>query len=53
MIFLSVGILLKKSGRFPDIHVGNNKEMRKRGIGCVQSQDRQARHPKRKRIKEY
>ena len=39
---LSVSILLKKNGRFPNIHVGKNPAMRKRGIGCVESQDAQA-----------
>ena len=39
---LSVKILFKKNGRFPNTHVSGNKAMRKRGIGCVQSQDREA-----------
>lgn len=39
---LSANILLKKNGKFPNIHVGSNPAMRKRGIGCVESQDRQA-----------
>ena len=40
---LSVKILLKKNGRFPNTHVSGSKAMRERGIGCVQSQDRVAR----------
>ncbi|MDO4823781.1 MAG: hypothetical protein Q4A08_06415 [Bacteroidales bacterium] len=52
-IFLAIKIILQKNGRFPNVHVGNSKEMRKRGIGCVQSQDRQARQENKKRIKEY
>lgn len=40
---LSITIILKKNGRFPNIHVSGNKEMRKRGIKCAQSQDRDAR----------
>ncbi len=40
---LSVKILLKKNGRFPNMHVSGSKAMRERGIGCVQSQDREAR----------
>ena len=40
---LSVSILLKKNGKFPNIHVGSNPAMRKRGIGCVEAQDKQAR----------
>jgi len=43
VVLLSAGILLKKNGKFPNIHVGSNPAMRKRGIGCVESQDRQAR----------
>nr|VTZ54960.1 hypothetical protein [uncultured bacterium]VTZ54977.1 hypothetical protein [uncultured bacterium]VTZ55026.1 hypothetical protein [uncultured bacterium]VTZ55202.1 hypothetical protein [uncultured bacterium]VTZ55278.1 hypothetical protein [uncultured bacterium] len=35
-------ILFKKNGRFPNTHVSGSKAMRKRGIGCVQSQDREA-----------
>ena len=34
--------LFKKNGRFPNTHVSGSKAMRKRGIGCVQSQDREA-----------
>ncbi len=41
MLFLCVGIFIK--GKFPNTHVSGNKEMRRRGIGCVQSQDREAR----------
>ena len=42
---LSITILLKKNGRFPNIHVSGNKGLRKRGIKCAQSQDRDARRP--------
>lgn len=41
--FLSVNMLLRKNGKFPNIHVGRNPAMRKRGIGCVEEQDAQAR----------
>lgn len=40
---LSVTILIKKNGRFPNIHVSGNKGLRQRGIKCAQSQDRDAR----------
>lgn len=43
MAFLSIKVILKKNGRFPNTHVSGNKAMRERGIGCVQSQDREAR----------
>ena len=43
MVLMAVTILIKKNGRFPNIHVGSNKEMRKRGIKCVEAQDKDAR----------
>lgn len=43
---LSVGIWIKKNGRFPNIHVGKNPAMRKHGVGCVEEQDKQARFDK-------
>ena len=43
MALLSVKVLLKKGGRFPNTHVGGSKAMRERGIGCIQTQDREAR----------
>jgi len=51
IVMLSVQILLKKNGTFVKTHVSQSKEMRRRGIGCVQSQDFAARH-KQKGIKE-
>ena len=50
VLFLCIGIIIK--GRFPNTHVSGNKEMRKRGIGCVQSQDREARKENPHRIAE-
>lgn len=41
VVLLSVGIIFKK--KFPNTHVSGNKALRKKGIGCVQSQDREAR----------
>lgn len=43
VFFMCVQIIFKKHGRFPKTHVSSSKEMRKRGITCVQSQDRMAR----------
>jgi len=34
-----IRILLKSGGRFPDTHISQNKEMRKRGITCAQHND--------------
>ena len=50
VLFLCVGIIIK--GRFPSMHVSGNKEMQKRGIGCVQSQDREARKKNKHAIAE-
>ena len=49
-ILLGIGILFKR--KFPNTHVSGNKEMRKRNIGCVQSQDREARKKNPHRIAE-
>lgn len=43
---MSVGIWIRKNGRFPNIHVGKNPAMRKHGVGCVEEQDKQARYIK-------
>ena len=39
MALLSIKLLVKKHGRFPNTHVGHSAAMRKRGITCVQSMD--------------
>ncbi len=52
LALLAIKIILKKNGRFPNTHVSGSKAMRKRGIGCVQSQDREARAPKRIKVNE-
>ena len=49
-ILLSVRIILKKNGRFRSMHISDSKAMRERGIGCVQSQDRQSQHDSRTKI---
>lgn len=33
-LFFGVRILLKNNGVFPEIHISQNREMRKRGISC-------------------
>lgn len=40
---LGVNVFFTKSRRFPNLHVSGNKALRKKGIGCAQSQDREAR----------
>ena len=42
IVLLGVKVFFVKGGKFPNSHVSGNKAMRDRGIGCVQSQDREA-----------
>ncbi len=35
----AITILLKKGGKFPDTHVGHNKEMKKRGLSCANNEN--------------
>jgi hypothetical protein len=39
LLAMAVSIIAKPGGRFPDTHVGHNKEMRNRGITCAQNTD--------------
>ena len=43
---LAVKIIFVKNGRFPSIHIESNAAMRKQGIGCVKSMDRETRRRK-------
>lgn len=43
-------IFFTKKGKFPPIHVDTNAALRKRGIRCVQTQDREARKPNAHKI---
>lgn len=36
----AISILVKKNGKFPELHIGRNEELKKRGIGCATSQDK-------------
>ena len=47
---LCIGIFIK--GKFPNTHVSGNKALRKKGIGCVQSQDREAQKINKRAIPE-
>ena len=35
-MFFGIRMLLMRNGKFPETHVGRNKEMQKRGITCAQ-----------------
>lgn len=52
VLLLGVKVFFVKGGRFPNSHVSGNKAMRARGIGCVQSQDREAQRKSRFSIEE-
>ena len=49
---LGVKVFFTKAGKFPHFHISGNKEMKKRGIDCVESQDRQARRGSRLAVSE-
>ena len=38
-IGLAITILIKKNGKFPEIHIGRNKAMKERGIHCANTTD--------------
>ncbi|MDD3405357.1 MAG: hypothetical protein EOM76_01985 [Sphingobacteriia bacterium] len=46
VLLLGIRVFFTKKGKFPNIHIGQNKAMRKKGIGCVTSQDKEAREQK-------
>lgn len=43
LILLGLKVFFVKGGKFPNGHVSGNKALQKRGVSCVQSQDREAR----------
>ncbi|MDL2265787.1 hypothetical protein LJC57_07480 [Parabacteroides sp. OttesenSCG-928-G07] len=42
MVLLSIKVLFKKGGKFPNTHVGGNKGLRDKGITCAKTQHREA-----------
>ncbi len=46
---MALRILFKKDGKFPEHRVGHNREMRKRKIYCVKTQDKIEQNKLRKR----
>ena len=52
VVLLGLRIFFVKGGKFPNGHVSGNKAMRDRGIGCAQSQDREAQKKNRFSIDE-
>lgn len=52
MVLMSVTILFRKNGRFPNTHVCGNKHLRQRGITSAQTQDKQAQRENKMAVKE-
>jgi hypothetical protein len=44
VLLLGIRVFFTKNGRFPNTHIGDNKELRKRGIHCARTQDAQERN---------
>lgn len=42
VVLLSVKVLLKKGGRFPNTHIEGNHALGKKGIFCAKTMDRMA-----------
>lgn len=42
VVLLSVKVLLKKGGRFPNTHIEDNRALGKKGIFCAKTMDRMA-----------
>jgi len=42
-VLMSIRILLKKNGKFPNSHIGGNKALNDKGIYCATTQDKLAR----------
>lgn len=50
IIGLAVRILFVKKGEFPNIHIGANKHLKKKGIHCATTQDKIAQAQVRKEL---
>ena len=48
VLLLGIKVFFQKDGKFPNTHIGGNKAMQERGIGCATSQDRQAQKDNRR-----
>lgn len=49
VLALSVSILFKKNGQFPDGEIEHNKALRKQGIRCAKMEERKLWGPSRRR----
>ncbi len=46
VLLLGIKVFFVQNGQFPNMHIGHNHEMKKRGIGCAVSTDRADRQKK-------
>jgi hypothetical protein len=46
VFLLGFKIFFLKNGRFPNIHIGGNSALKKEGISCATTQDRDAQNSK-------
>ena len=52
ILLLGVKVFFVKGGKFPNTHVSGNAALRRKGVRCVQSQDREAQRKRRFSIEE-
>lgn len=52
VFLLCIKIILQPGGKFSSMHISDSKEMRKRGIHCVQSMDAMERKENPHKVRE-
>ena len=52
IVLLCIKLIVLPNGKFASSHISDNKEMRKRGIHCVQSMDKMMRRENPNKVKE-
>jgi hypothetical protein len=52
IVLLCIKLIVLPNGKFVSSHISDNKEMRKRGIHCVQSMDKMMRRENPYKVKE-
>lgn len=53
VLLISVKIIFVKGAVFPNEHVGSSKGLQKRGIACIQTQDKVLQQKNKIAIQEY
>jgi len=39
-VCFAIGIIIKKNGKFPNLHIGQNEGLKREGVSCATSQDK-------------